>query len=571
MKKIAFYLRPYLFAMCVGLVIKFIGTIVDLFIPYILSHIIDNVVPTGDIRLILLWGGAMVLCAFIAILGNIIANRMASRVARDTTRAMRHDLFEKISYLSCHQTDTFTIPSLISRLTSDTYNTHQMIGMMQRLGIRAPILLIGGIIVTLTLEPVLALVLIATLPLLGIVVYTVSRKGVPLYTSVQEASDTMVLKVQENMTGVRIIKALSKSDYEIERFDKINAEIVRREQKAGVIMSLSNPTMNLLLNSGLTAVIVVGAFRVNAGLTQPGKIIAFLSYFTIILNAVMMVNRMFVMLSKGAASGNRIAEVLDAPVELQTEEHEKKQDDAHIRFDHVSFSYNKVEDNVTDINFDLRHGQTLGIIGATGSGKSTIINLLMRFYDPDSGTISINGEDVRSIDAKRLHDMFGVAFQNDFIIADTIRENIDFGRGLSDEQIERAAEAAQASDFIAEKEGGYDYLLTVKGANLSGGQKQRLLIARALAASPDILVLDDSSSALDYKTDAKLRQAIAARYSDLTTIIIAQRISSIKHADRIIMMEDGKVLGYGTHEELLKSTPAYREISEAQMGGGLIE
>ena len=571
MKKIAYYLRPYLFAMCVGLVIKFIGTIVDLFIPYILSHIIDDVVPTGNVRMILLWGGVMVLCAFIAILGNIIANRMASRVARDTTKVMRHDLFVKISYLSCHQTDTFTIPSLISRLTSDTYNTHQMIGMMQRLGIRAPILLIGGIIVTLMLEPVLALVLIATLPLLSIVVYTVSRKGVPLYTRVQEANDTMVLKVQENMTGVRVIKALSKTDYETERFDKINAEIVRREQKAGVIMSLSNPTMNLLLNSGLTAVIVVGAFRVNAGLTQPGKINAFRSYFTIILNAVMMVNRMFVMMSKGAASGNRIAEVLDAPVELETEEHEKKQDDAHIRFDHVSFSYNKVEDNVTDLNFDLKHGQTLGIIGATGSGKSTIINLLMRFYDPDRGTISIDGEDVRSIDAKRLHEMFGVAFQNDFIIADTIRENIDFGRGLSDEQIERAAKAAQAADFIAEKEGGYDYLLTVKGANLSGGQKQRLLIARALAASPAVLVLDDSSSALDYKTDARLRQAIAAEYSDLTTIIIAQRISSIKHADHILMMEDGKVLGYGTHEELLKSTPAYREISEAQMGGGLIE
>jgi len=571
MNKILFYLRPHMFMMCIGLTVKFIGTIVDLFIPWILSHIIDNVVPTGSLPMIFFWGAMMILCAFVAIVGNITANRMASKVARETTRKMRHDLFAKISYLSCHQTDKFTIPSLISRLTSDTYNTHQMIGSMQRLGIRAPILLIGGIVVTLTLEPVLALVLIATLPLLAIVVWQVSSRAIPLYTKVQEAADTMVRKVQENMTGVRVIKALSKSDYEVGQFDAINAEVVRREQKSGMITSLSNPTMNLLLNTGLTMVIIVGAYRVNAGDTQPGKIIAFLSYFTIILNSVMMINRMFVMLSKGIASGNRIAEVLDAETELSTEPHDREATDNHVVFDHVSFSYNKVENNVTDIDFRLKRGQTLGIIGATGAGKTTVINLLMRFYDPDSGRILIDGEDVRSIEKERLHSMFGAAFQNDFIIADTIRENIDFGRGLSDEEIERAARAAQAADFIAEKEGGYDYELTVKGANLSGGQKQRLLVARALAANPDILILDDSSSALDYKTDAKLRQAIAENYSNITTVIVAQRISSIKHADCIIMLEDGNIIGKGTHEELLKSTPEYREISEAQMGGALYE
>ncbi len=573
MNKILYYLRPHYFMMLVGVTIKFIGTIVDLFIPWILSHIIDNVVPTRSVPMILLWGGAMVLCAGVAIVGNITANRMASRVARDATKAMRHDLFEKISYLSCHQVDTFTIPSLISRLTSDTYNTHQMIGSIQRLGIRAPILLIGGIVVTLMLEPVLALVLIATLPPLSAVVYYVSSRAIPLYTRVQEAQDSMVRKVQENMTGVRVIKALSKSKYEIDRFDEINSEVVRREQKSGMITSLSNPTMNLLLNTGLTAVIIVGAYRVNGGVMLPGKIIAFLSYFTIILNAVMMVNRMFTMLSKGIASGNRIAEVIDAPHELDVEEiplDEKTASEYHVVFDHVSFSYNKGEDNLTDIDFRLKKGQTLGIIGATGSGKTTVVNLLMRFYDADKGRIIIGGRDIRSIPAEELHSMFGVAFQNDFIIADTIRENIDFGRGLSDEDIERAAESAQAAEFIAEKE-GYDYELTVKGANLSGGQKQRLLIARALAANPDILILDDSSSALDYKTDAKLRTAISKNYGDLTTVIIAQRISSIKHADLIIMLEDGVISGIGSHEKLLETNEAYREISEAQMGGELYE
>lgn len=565
MKKLWFYIRPHILQIGFQFIIKFIGTIMDLLLPWLLSYIIDYVVPTKNLRSVYFFGGLMILSAVIAVTFNIIANRMSTNTSRSITKKMRHDLFEKVSYLSNRQVDEFTTPSLISRITSDTYNVHQMVDRMQRLGVRAPILLVGGIVVTLTLEPVLTMVLVCIMPLLAAVVYFVSRKGIALYTETQTATDKLVRKIQENMTGVRVIKALSKTEYEKEKFDETNTEVIKKDQRAGFLMSVTNPIINLLLNTGLTLVVVFGAYRVNAGLTQPGKIIAFLSYFTIILMALMMVTRLFVMYSKGAASARRIAEVLDAPEEMKVEEKDHAESGHHIEFKNVSFSYNKVINNLTDISFALNRGETLGIIGATGSGKTTIINLLLRFYDVDSGEIRINGENIKSIPPEILHTKFGIVFQNDFIVADTIRENIDFGRNLSEEDIIAAAKSAQA-DFVFEKKDGLDHKLTVRGTNLSGGQKQRLLIARALAGKPEILVLDDSSSALDYITDAALRRALRQNYSDTTTIVIAQRISSVMHAEKIIMLEDGVIAGYGTHEELLERCADYREIYEAQMG-----
>jgi ATP-binding cassette subfamily B multidrug efflux pump len=574
MQKILTYLKPYLSRMVLGLLIKFTGTIMDLLLPWILAYTIDDVVPLRNVQLILLWGAVMIFCSVAALVTNIVANRMASRVARDATEAVRHDLFAKISYLSCRQVDGFTIPSLESRLTSDTYNIHQMIGMMQRLGVRAPILLLGGIIVTLTLEPVLSLILILVLPFIGLLVYAVSKKSIPLYTGLQRAVDAMVRTVRENIIGIRVIKALSKTDYEKQRFSGVNAEVVRREKKAGITMALTNPMMNLFLNMGLTLVIIAGAYRVNSGLTQPGKIIAFLTYFTIILNAMLSITRMFVLYSKGSASAGRICQVLDAPEDLRREHgnhvHSDVNDGYHIVFDHVSFSYNKGKKSIEDISFALKQGETLGIIGATGCGKSTLVRLLLRLYDADRGEIRISGDNIRSISPKELRTKFGIVFQNDILFADTIAANIDFGRGLSREQIEAAAAAAQAREFIDSLPDGFEHMLTAKSSNLSGGQKQRILVARALAAGPEILVLDDSSSALDYRTDSLLRKALAQNFKDTTTIIIAQRISSILHADRILVLEDGKALGYGTHEQLLESCESYREIAMAQMGGVIV-
>lgn len=557
--------------MGMGISFKAVGTLVELAIPWILSYIIDDLIPLKEIRPVCLWGGLMIVCSLIAWGGNITANRMASAVARDCTRQIRHDLFQKISYLSESRVDAFTIPSLISRMTSDTYVLHQTIGMIQRIGVRAPLLLFGGIIVSLTMDPMLTLIMVASLPIVGAIVFYVSRKGAKLFKIVQKASDSMLRVVRENAVGVRVIKALSKSDYERARFKKVNDDLTEKERTAESTMALINPVMSLLLNLGIVAVITVGAVRVNNGTSEIGKIIAFMNLYTIVLNALMAINRIFMMLSRASASSARVLEVLDTPVELfETEPHFGflPKDAPHVEFDHVTFRYARGSFAVRNIDFALRRGETLGIIGATGAGKSTIIRLLMRYYDVSEGSVKIDGVDIRDYATSDLRAKFGVVFQNDTLFKDTIRENIRLGRNLTDEQLLEAARRAQALEFIKEQ-GGLDAPVAIKGANLSGGQKQRLLLARALAGDPDILLLDDSSSALDYRTDSKLREEIRLHCADATKIIIAQRISSIMHAEKIMVLENGNVIGMGTHEELMETCPLYREIGESQIGEGL--
>ena len=564
------YLKPYSKRIALGTVIKIVGTITELFLPWILSYMIDEVAPEKNVARIFLWGAVMLACAVVALLGNITANRMASKVARDTTESMRFDLFDKTLNLSARQTDGFAMPSLVSRLSSDTYNVHNMIGMIQRLGIRAPMLLIGGIVVTFMVEPVLALVLLATMPFLVLLAVLVAKKGTSLYTKLQKTVDTMVRKIRDIYSGIRVIKALSRTEYEKKSFETINKNVSSSETRAGLTTGVTNPIMNLFLNLGMTAVILVGAYRVSAGLTKAGQIIAFMTYFTLMLNAVISVGRIFVMYSKGIASSRRICEVLNAPADLLTEEidlegsSEADSDRAQIRFEHVSFSYDggKVLD---DVSFSIGKGETFGIIGATGSGKTTIIMLMMRFYDADEGNIYIDGRDIRTFDKKELRRRFGVVFQNDFLFSDTVRNNVDFHRGISDGDLEKALKFAQA-DCIFGNDEGLNYGLAAKGANFSGGQKQRLLVARALSGEKDVIVLDDSSSALDYKTDAALRKALKENFSDKTIIMIAQRISSVRHADKILVLDNGKAAGLGSDEELRESCPLYGEILRSQGG-----
>ncbi|ARC84835.1 ABC transporter family protein [Clostridium argentinense CDC 2741] len=565
MKQIFKYLKPYAFRMSIGLAIKFTGTIVELALPWILSYMIDEIIPLKQVQPILIWGGLMLLCSIIAVAFNIIANRMASKVARDTTERVRNDLFSKIIYLSNNQVDYFTLPSLISRVTSDTYNIHQMLGMMQRIGVRAPILLIGGIIITFTLDPILTLVMISVMPIIFLAVTYVSKVGIPMYSIVQKKIDDFVRVVREDVTGIRVIKALSKEDYEREKFDYRNKAAVEQEKKTGMVMAVLNPVMNLCLNLGTVLVILAGAYRVNSGAIKPGIIVAFLTYVTLILNALLFISRVFTNYSKASASAKRINEILNAEEELVIKDIPKTDNGYAIEFDNVSFSYNHKENNLTNISFRIKKGETLGIIGATGSGKSTIVKLLMRFYDVNQGAIKINGQDVRAIDMKVLREKFGVVFQNDFISTDTIFENIRFGRDISEAKIKAAAEYAMATEFIEGKTEGFQTKVAVRGADLSGGQKQRLLISRALAAYPEILILDDSSSALDYKTDASLRKELQNHFKETTTIMIAQRISSIMSADHICVLEDGEIVGYGTHQELIESCDIYREISESQL------
>lgn len=570
MKKLLQYLKPYSGRMIVGFVIKLIGTIVELFLPWILSHMIDNVIPRRQVNLLVLWGLLMLVCSFIAVSFNIMANRMASRVARNTTEQIRNDLFSKIMYLSNKQVDSITIPSLISRITTDTYNVHQMLGMMQRLGVRAPIMLIGGIIITFTLDVKLTFVMLSVMPVILVLVIFVSRIGIPMYSILQRKIDQLVRVVREDADGIRVIKALSKESYEKEKFAKINQEAAEQEKKANMIMSALNPGMNLCLNLGTVFVIVAGAYQVNHGELQAGVIIAFLTYVTLILNALLFASKMFMIYSKASASAKRIVDIMDLPEELQVEQMEKKESQYHIEFDHVTFSYhnkkNMQEQTLNDIHFFLKKGETLGIIGATGSGKSTIVQLLMRFYDVQKGAIRIDGRDIRSIETEKLRKKFGVVFQNDFISADSIYENIRFGREIYEDEIMEAATIAKANEFILGKSEGFETVIAAKGADLSGGQKQRLLISRAVAAKPEILILDDSSSALDYKTDAALRKELREQFQETTIILIAQRVSSVMQANHICVLDEGNMIGYGTHKELIKTCSVYQEISQLQLG-----
>jgi len=575
MKLIMKYLKPYYGRMLFGLFVKICGTVAELFMPWILAHILDNVIPetrtSGSMSSMVFWSMMMLLMAVLARNFNVFANRKAAEVSKNTIFVLRNDLFRKILHLSGKQTDKVGIPSLISRMTTDTYNIHHAINMMQRMGVRAPMIILGGLVITATLDPVLTLVLAGTMPFIVAVIVIISKKGIPLYGKVQQAIDVMVRTLREDVAGIRVIKALSKKEYEKKRFEGANAEVCDKELLASGVMAASSPLINFFLNMGLTLVVIVGAYRVNAGLTQAGKIVAFLTYFTMISNAVIAINRIFVMFSKALASSERVEAVLYAEDNLQVENLPGSANNNRLEFRNVSFSYQDDREKLCleHVNFTLKAGENLGIIGATGSGKTTLLNLLMRFYDVTEGEIFIDGKNIKSYPLQELRQKFGVAFQNDVVFHDTVRENISFGRDLAEEKIVEAAKQANAYGFIMDKEGGLDHVAAIKGADFSGGQKQRMLVARALAGDNEFLLLDDASSALDYKTDAYIRKQIREQKQGITTVTVAQRISSVMQSDLILVLDDGTVIGQGTHEELMADCETYREIYKSQMGQDL--
>ena len=577
MKYILRYMKTYRFKIAFGVTIKFFASLGELFIPFLLEHMVDEIVPTKELNRVLIFGGFMVVCAILVRFTNVFANQCASAVARDCTRDLRHDLFSVTANLTGAQFDSVTLPSLISRMTADSYNVQNFIGMIQRMGIRAPILLVGGVFMAMLLDWQLSMVLLCMVPLMAGVVLFVSRRGIPLYSTVQDNVDRLTRILRENITGIRVVKALSREEYEKARYDKANDELARSDFRAGAIMAIPNPLMNLFLNIGLVLVILFGAHRVNSGDMKAGVIITFLIYFNLILGAVLGINRIFIMYTKAGASANRIGAVLDlAESRPEIQSRGVKENVPFIRFENVSFSYPHLQETaesadreyaVSDISFDLNRGESLGIIGSTGCGKTTLINLLMRFYDVTKGRILVDGYDIRSYDLGDLRRKIGVVFQNDTIFADTIRENVAFGRDIPDSQVRDALADANILPFVDGHEEGLDYRATKAGANLSGGEKQRVVIARALAGRPEILILDDASSALDYKTDASLRHAIRENYKDTTCITIAQRISSVRPLTRILVMEAGEIVGYGTHDELMASCEIYGDIYRSQMGG----
>lgn len=582
MKIILRYMKRYARRITASMALKLLGAVSELLLPYVLEHLIDEIVPLGQMGRVLLWSSLMVLTALATWGFNIWANRIAVDNAHNVSYDLRQDLFRKTANLSGAQFDAFGLPSIISRMTSDSYNVQSCAQSLQTMFIRQPIVLIGGIIVTMFMDPALSGILCIMVPILLVIVIGVSRYGIPLYRKVQERLDGVVRVMREDITGIRVVKALSKTEYEKARFGRHNDAMTKSDIQASTIMAIPGPLMQIFLNAGLTLVVWIGAQRVNGGLMKPGVILAFLTYFNMIMQGVMGINRIFMMLSKAAASANRIGQVIDAETDqkiLSPEEAKKPAGEEFIRFEHVNFSYDESgtgdsgdfaggdrEQCLYDISFALKRGESLGIIGPTGCGKTTIINLLMRFYDVENGGVFVDGRDVRTYDKDELRRKFGVVFQNDMVFYDTLRENIRFGRDLDDRALRAAIEDAVAAEYIDSLDMGLDYQADIGGANLSGGQKQRLLISRALAGNPEILILDDSSSALDYKTDAALRKAIFERHRNSTTIMVAQRVSSIQGMTHILVMDNGRCIGYGSHEELLESCPQYQEIYQTQMG-----
>jgi len=576
MKLIFRYMKKYKVAVFAAIFIKLIGTMSELSLPYILEYMIDYVVPSKDLVQVVIWGLIMFAASIFCRQFNVMANRKAIYNAHKVSYDVRGDLFKKTANLSGDSFDEFTLPSLISRMTSDSYNVQSAVQQLQSLCVRAPMMLLGGVIMTLFMDFHLAMILIVMLPFLIGVVLIVSLKGIPIYTKVQQRLDSVVRIMRENITGIRVVKALSKADYEKRRFSRANEEMAKSDIRAGTVMAIPGPFMQLCLNVGLTFVVIFGAKRVNDGLMQPGIILAFLTYFNMITMGVMGLNRIFMSLSKASASADRIDDVLKGNDDWIKTDKEPVEGDDFISFENVSFSYGKElntdnefaggkrEKALDNISFSLKKGESLGIIGPTGCGKTTIINLLMRFYDPDEGSIRIDGKSISSFDKDELRSKFGAVFQNDMIFKDSLYNNIDFGRNISKDEIAKAIKDALADEYINALDKGLEYQADIKGANLSGGQKQRLLVARALAGRPQILVLDDSSSALDYKTDSAMRKAIKENHKESTLILIAQRVSSVMGMDKIMVMDNGKCIGLGTHKQLMESCSAYRETYEMQ-------
>ncbi len=557
------YLRPHGVRVACGVTVKFTAALLELVLPLLLEHIVDVSVPARDLTAIWFCGGIMAALAFGAAFCNITANRMAAWVSMEVTRKLRGDLYNRTQRLSCTQMDRFSTSSLVSRLTNDTYNVHQMFDKVQRGGIRAPMLVLGGLVLTFLLEPALAAVQLAVSLLTFLTIWQVTRRGIPHYAAAQEAGDTVVRIIRENASGVRVVKALACQGRERQRFGEASEAARRAEETAGCVMAAANPLTDLLLNTGLVLVVLVGALRVNAGQMPPGQIVAFLSYFTLIQTATLGIAKVFIRISKGAASARRIEEILLEPADQPLRPSEAVSE-AELGMDGVSFSYLGVERDLADVTFSLGRGETLGVLGPTGSGKSTLAALLMRLYDAGEGVVWVGGRDVNAV--PREERRFGVVFQNEALLNDSVYENISFLRNIPREDVIAAAKTAQAWDFIQALPEGLDSRLDIRGANLSGGQRQRLLAARALAGRPAVLVVDNADSAVGYATAPALRAAIRRDCPGVTLVVISERVASLRRADRILVLEDGRVTAQGTHEELLEHCARYRHIAELQRG-----
>lgn len=565
------FLKPYRVYCILGPAAKLAEAVLELYLPLLMAKVIDDGIAKGDTGYILKMGGVMLGIVTVGLLCALVCQYVASVTSQGFGTGLRHAVFCRITSLSHAELDAFGTPSLINRVTSDVNQLQYAVAMLIRLVIRAPFLCVGGIVMAMTIDLRLSLVIIVAIPLFVLIITLVMRKTVPLYRTVQGRLDKLTRVLRENLSGVRVIRAFARTDKEQKRFGGVTEEHTAASIRVGKLAALLNPGTQLIMNLAILAIVWFGGLRVEAGGMTTGEIIAFINYVNQILLALLVVANLVGTFTKAYASAGRVLEVLGAEPSIQEEEGGETQGvpgTPAVEFRHVDFSYGG-DRVLTDISFSAPRGAMVGILGGTGSGKSTLMHLLMRFYDVEAGAVLVEGRDVREYAPDALRHKVGLVPQKAELFSGTIADNIRWGDPQADDQAVRdAAVMAQADEFIRRQKDGYQSLVERGGTNLSGGQKQRLTIARALVRRPAILVLDDSSSALDYATDAALRRAIREGTEGMTVFMVSQRVSAVKQADLILMLDDGELAGAGSHEELLATCEAYREICESQEKGG---
>ncbi|EAD5400757.1 ABC transporter ATP-binding protein [Listeria monocytogenes] len=568
MMKLMKRLKPYWLSITAVLVLTFGQVIGQLYLPTLMSNIIDKGVVTGDTNYIWSTGMQMLLISFASVILSVIVVYLASRISMGFGKDLRDKIFTKVEDFSLQEFDKVGTSSLITRTTNDVVQIQNVLYMMMRLMVMAPIMLLGGIIMAVGRDAKLSLIFVVVLPLLLLLVVILGGKAMPMFKSLQKKMDKLNRVIREGLTGIRVVRSFNRNEDELEKFEEANADYATTAIKVNRLLSLMSPLMMLLMNLTSIAIVWIGSIFIGNGDMQVGDLMAFIQYAMQIMMSFMMLSAVFIMIPRAGASAERINEVLDMNAEILNPENPKTSTPpAKLSFENVSFRYEGAEKPVIeDITFEANAGETVAIIGSTGAGKSTLINMIPRFYDVESGVVKINGIDVREMDQSSLRQKIGLVPQKAVLFTGTIASNMRYGKeDATDEEIWAALQTAQAENFVSKLANGLGSRVEQGGNNFSGGQKQRLSIARSLIRKPEIYIFDDSFSALDFKTDAKLREALKAETTEAVTLIVAQRITSVVNSDQIIVMNEGKIAGIGTHEELKESNQIYQEIMRSQL------
>ncbi|ECP9718131.1 ABC transporter ATP-binding protein [Listeria monocytogenes] len=568
MMKLMKRLKPYWLSITAVLVLTFGQVIGQLYLPTLMSNIIDKGVVTGDTNYIWSTGMQMLLISFASVILSVIVVYLASRISMGFGKDLRDKIFTKVEDFSLQEFDKVGTSSLITRTTNDVVQIQNVLYMMMRLMVMAPIMLLGGIIMAVGRDSKLSLIFVVVLPLLLLLVVILGGKAMPMFKSLQKKMDKLNRVIREGLTGIRVVRSFNRNEDELEKFEEANADYATTAIKVNRLLSLMSPLMMLLMNLTSIAIVWIGSIFIGNGDMQVGDLMAFIQYAMQIMMSFMMLSAVFIMIPRAGASAERINEVLDMNAEILNPENPKTSTPpAKLSFENVTFRYEGAEKPVIeDITFEANAGETVAIIGSTGAGKSTLINMIPRFYDVESGVVKINGIDVREMDQSSLRQKIGLVPQKAVLFTGTIASNMRYGKeDATDEEIWAALRTAQAENFVSKLANGLGSRVEQGGNNFSGGQKQRLSIARSLIRKPEIYIFDDSFSALDFKTDAKLREALKAETTEAVTLIVAQRITSVVNSDQIIVMNEGKIAGIGTHEELKESNQIYQEIMRSQL------